>query len=688
MRSSGTGLPVQSALVTAPSTGLSVVTDDAGRALLRGLTPGVHILAVSALGYREADVQIEAVNGRTVQLTVDLVPDPLALEGVDVDVQRGLATGGVQLLVDSLGPTVADLATALDRISGVTVVRQGGPGAPSTIQLRGSSADQVLVLLDGVALNSPLSGEVDLSTIDLESLGSIVVLPGAQSARYGARALGGVVILTSGRAASNRVESSMRLGGWGGRGVTAGATWSPSEMWTVGAGGEWSRAKSDFIYDVPQFRGGGEASRINAQSRTASGHATLEWRGHAGALSLRLHGTDIERGSPGTIAQPSLSGGQAHQRVGAAFSGDLGDSRQGVRVAGSWERHGARYFDPDPPFGEAFDSDTRVIRRGLDAEGWWTRGSTTLRAGSQVNRYRAESSALDAPNAEVLTVSELGLWSRVEFRGAIAETALAGIDASLRLDRHDLVEGSRFSPAVSAFVETGRTRLAGAVGRAFSPPGLSDLFFQEGVLARANPDLRPERVDLDTSLSLSQGIGLGAIDFEAQVTVYRADVEDMILWFPDFQFVWSPDNYDVSRDGLEIESSLTVPLLGKTHSISARTAWSRVEYSGDALSGQVAYRPERTSDVSAVIDVDWGALSIDAAWIGERRSIAGSALNALDGYKTVDVGVALPFVFTTVSGQLQLTLTNALDRRAALLVDYPLPGRGWSARLRLTPTTR
>lgn len=687
VRSGGTGLPVQAALVLAPSSGLSVVTNDGGRALLRGLAPGTHTLVVSALGYHDGSIDVEAINGRTVQLSLELAPDPLVLEGVRVGVRRSLVAGGVELLVDSLGPTVTDVATALDRVAGVTVVRQGGPGSPAMIQLRGAGADQVLVLLDGVTLNSPLSGEVDLSTVDLESLESIVVLPGAQSARYGARALGGVVVLTSGRADSNRLETSLRLGGWGSRAIGANTAWTPSDQWTFGGGGAWSRSSGDFVYDVPVFRGGGETNRLNADHRSISGHASGEWRSARRSFSMRVHATDIDRGSPGTIAQPSRTGAQTHRRVGSSLSGELGDSERGVRVLGAWERHEARYHDPTPPFGEAFDSDTEVDRRELDAEAWWERGSFMLRVGGQLHRYGAESSSLDVSDSDRVTVTELGVWNRLEFRQSLSSTTLGGAQASARLDQHDLVDGSRFSPSLSAFLERGRTRLTASVGRAFSPPGLSDLFFQEGVLARANPDLRPERVDLDASVSLSQSVALGTASFDAQVTAYHADIEDMILWFPDFRFIWSPDNYDVRRRGVEVAGSVTVPLFGRSHTLAARTAWSDVEYRGEVLDGQVAYRPERTSDIGAQVDLAWGALTVDAAWIGERRSIAGSPLNALDGYETVDIGLALPFALNAVSGQLHLTLTNAFDRRAALLVDYPLPGRGWSARLRLTPAS-
>jgi len=190
--------PVRGASVVARGAGRAGVTDAHGVAVLRGLPPARHALVISALGFEEATIEVEAVNGRVARASVVLDPAPVRIAGLGVRVaSREGVTGALVVETVGLPPGVADLPAALDRIPGATVVRQGGPGAPATVQLRGSGSDQVLVLLDGTAINSPLTGVADLSAVDLASIARIVVIPGAQSARYGPRALGGVVLLES-----------------------------------------------------------------------------------------------------------------------------------------------------------------------------------------------------------------------------------------------------------------------------------------------------------------------------------------------------------------------------------------------------------------------------------------------------------------------------------------------------------
>ena len=204
------------------------------------------------------------------------------------------------------------------------------------------------------------------------------------------------------------------------------------------------------------------------------------------------------------------------------------------------------------------------------------------------------------------------------------------------------------------------------------------------MLVEPNPDLRPERIRGELTASVAQRWSLGPAAGEVRATAYRADIDDMILWFPDHRFVWSPHNYDVARRGLEVGATADLATPGRTHTVRANAAWSEVEYTGAVLEGQVAYRPGFTADLSLGIGLPGGImLSPSATHIGERRTVPGSPLNALAAYTLFDAGIAIPLTLGERTGRLDLALANLLDERAALLADYPLPGRGWSARIRI-----
>ena len=67
-------------------------------------------------------------------------------------------------------------------------------GWTADLSIRGSTFEQVLVLVDGVRMSDPQTGHFDLDlAVPLERVERIEILRGPASAVYGADALGGVV---------------------------------------------------------------------------------------------------------------------------------------------------------------------------------------------------------------------------------------------------------------------------------------------------------------------------------------------------------------------------------------------------------------------------------------------------------------------------------------------------------------
>ena len=315
-------------------------------------------------------------------------------------------------------------------------------------------------------------------------------------------------------------------------------------------------------------------------------------------------------------------------------------------------------------------------RAEVALEGWWGRG---LRVGLDVARLDIESNVLASP---AVGLAEFGAWARAGHVRELGRGVRLDLGAAIRADRHDLVNGITASPAIDASLARAGLTVDLRWGHGFSPPGLGDLFFQEGVLVEPNPDLGPERIRGELSASVAHMWSLGPAAGRLHGTVYRADLDDMILWFPDHRFVWSPDNYDVTRRGLELGVTADLSTRAGTHSVFAVAAWSDVEYTGPVLDGQVAYRPRFTADLSLRLVVRGVTLVPTVSHVGERRTVPGSPLNALAGYTVLDFGIAVP-VRLKAPGRIEFAVNNLLDERASLLADYPLPGRGWSTRLRI-----
>lgn len=76
---------------------------------------------------------------------------------------------------------------------GVQVIANGGAGTASSVSLRGSASEQIVVLVDGIRMNSATSGTTSFENIPLAQIEKVEILRGPASSLYGADAVGGVI---------------------------------------------------------------------------------------------------------------------------------------------------------------------------------------------------------------------------------------------------------------------------------------------------------------------------------------------------------------------------------------------------------------------------------------------------------------------------------------------------------------
>jgi len=86
-----------------------------------------------------------------------------------------------------------DLPEVLEKSVGVRIKKSGGLGDFSTISIRGSSSEQVLIYLDGILLNESQGGGVNLGDIPFSNIDSIEIYRGSSPVVFGASGIGGIV---------------------------------------------------------------------------------------------------------------------------------------------------------------------------------------------------------------------------------------------------------------------------------------------------------------------------------------------------------------------------------------------------------------------------------------------------------------------------------------------------------------
>jgi len=119
-------------------------------------------------------------------------------------------------LRQSGGRSIGEL---LNQVAGVTVPgANNNMGSNQTISIRGASAGNVLILLDGVPVNDPsvISNYFDINLLSIDQIERIEILKGGQSTLYGSDAVAGVVNIISRKITSQLTKPTINASVAGG----------------------------------------------------------------------------------------------------------------------------------------------------------------------------------------------------------------------------------------------------------------------------------------------------------------------------------------------------------------------------------------------------------------------------------------------------------------------------------------
>jgi hypothetical protein len=641
---------------------------------------------VRRLGYGPTYRDVEVRNGAITRLDVELTPAALEVAGITATVAP--AAG---FTLDRAAIVASGARTAGDALRGIpgVIIQEQTRGGPQRVSVRGSNPDAVLVLLDGVPLNDPVTGEADLSTVSARSLTRATVLAGALSARFGPRASAGVILLES-SGDFDPWHVSTWVGSLGQVGLGVGGN---RDLWH----GRWNGTvegrglDGGFGFTIPAEVGGGEAYRNNADLDTwnaSTGWAGPLWDGDANVVA----GLEtLERGLPGRSFAPSPDARQSlsRSRVSVGWNGGM-FSAASLSVRGFATRQTTRFRDSAPPFGTPYD-DRTVLRAAGVSLGGEVPGVGVLRGisgGVDLDVQRVEGDALssDAPPGRTdVGLFASAMWSRTTAGWSVSST-LRGHWVGLQwvgLQRVGRTDRWHASHEIALNIPLDRLFVRVAHRSAFSPPTLGDQFFREGVGVEPNPDLQAERVPSEFAAQVSWAGEVAGAPVKASAEAYRGDMRGMIVWLPDFRFVWSPRNTDVRRSGGEVLVEAELPGAGFT--LGGSFSLNRTTYDRPASDDvQVAYRPRYGATVNAGWRRGPWSLRLVARYTGARFPVP-APVNELDAFWVTDVDVGRRWLFRGWSAESRFMVERLFDVTDALIFAFPDPGRTLRVELRVGP---
>ncbi len=429
----------------------------------------------------------------------------------------------------------------LATIAGFDIRRRGGNGVQADVSLRGSSFEQVLILINGVRMNDSQTGHNSMSLpVDLSSVEKIEVIKGPAARRFGQNAYAGVVNIVT----KPGKETEITIGAEGG-------DFSSYKLRAAASVGS-----NQFSNLIQASSDASDGYRRNTDYKINNIFYQNEYRFTHGKISLQAGFQEKKFGANGFYSTPTAT--EQYEETQASIV-----SVNAQKQLGNFKLNGGLYW-----------------RRGQDLYLFNREKPEIYRNMHIGNNVGGE---LNGSFNSSLGTTGLGVELRKEFLASNNLGHRERFLSQLFLEHHFSFYEDKLqvSPGVSwaHYTTAGDFFYPGLdVGYAFNPnhkiygniskvnriPTFTDLYYKSKT-EEGNSDLNPE-----SAVATELGYRFENRNFNAKLSFFTRDTENAIDWTKArAEDIWKAENIgDLFTKGLEAELSQNFNSFFKSYSIA------------------------------------------------------------------------------------------------------------------------
>ncbi|MBN2104590.1 TonB-dependent receptor [bacterium] len=394
---------------------------------------------------------------------------------------------------------VRSIPELMQYVGSMDIQQRGFGSVQADFNLRGSSFEQVVILLNGVRLNDPKTGHHNADIpVSLEDIDRIEILHGHASSMYGPEGYGGVINIVTRQAAGNQTRLSVTGGSYG----TIGS--SVSQQLKTG--------RLSSVMNLEHYQSDGY--RPDTDFKNFSVSCISQWKERYHTLHLTTGWIEKDFGANGFYAPyPSREKTRSLMTIFHHTYHPLQYIQWDMRIYG--RRH-HDHFILDSQIPEWYQNKHWSQSYGAESVLCLRMASKTqVAVGCDYIKETMESSSLgDREHNRFGVFGEIVMQL---FRRII-------INSGLRMDCHDQW-GTQISPSVNfayTFLEGFNCRVAG--GRIFRAPTFTELYYNSPSNI-GNPDLKPEH-----GWNIETGCDVYKLGYIMSMTLFQRSETDRIDW--------------------------------------------------------------------------------------------------------------------------------------------------------------
>lgn len=564
-----------------------------------------------------------------------------------------------------------NLSTLLTKYSTI-FIKTYGNGSLATPSFRGTSAHHTQVEWNGISLNSPMLGQIDLATLPVSQFDGVEILYGGAGIFSSSGAFGGIINLVSNPNWANRLDVTLA------QSFASFNSFTTSLNVAAGTKSFQSLTKANFSTAMNDFK----FYNDDLDSVMKQTHAACYQYGLSEDLFVRFSGRDFlsvkmwysknHREIPPGMTGTFLSDVQDDESIRGLIEYKFLEKKYNLSIRSALIDDYLGYRNDTLNSQHRYYSSVNRIRLN-----WVGIKNLTIKPGIDFTYDRVLSDAYDG----VKTRTTAGLF------GEIVVDALKNFKLSLVL-REDLVDGALMPFIFAAGIQykpltKWNWSVSANVSRNYRVPTLNDKYWS----VSGNPDLKPEE-----SLSAEAGSVFnifspdGRLFVEGELTGYYSWINDLIMWQPvdGNSFLWSPVNLKTvhargAEAGINLKYLLGKWKFGLNTNYNYCRSTNEMAYDGDVtqVGKQLIYTP--ISTLNATFNTGWKTFYFSWNFVYTSRRYTGTDNETyMPGYNLSNIflGKNIPLKNFVIS--LQFEINNLFDLDYQSIANRPMPGRNYA----------
>lgn len=551
------------------------------------------------------------------------------------------------------------LPQLLADIAGVSIASNGGMGSTTSLFFRGTNSGHVLVLIDGVRINSVSSGGAAIQDISLANIDRIEIIRGSRSSLYGSDAIGGVIQIFT------------KNGKNGNKGFSPSVNISSASKDYHDVGFSVSGQQDGFYTHIAYNRIKSEGQDCTNENNIGHNPDKDGYENNSMVMNVGKqwqNGTELNLNFQGTNAMVEYDG--SWPSVDVQYHSNTANRQHRLKFITPVFSNADISFD----IGE-YESSTVAYANGIEA---YSYASLQRQQLVQIDYQPLESLELVIGNENRQEIAEdydIGeKKTRAVFAQGLFTSKYVNILGGYRSDRFTGIGDEETYSLGAKIIPVDTLSFNIGFGKSYKAPTINQLYYNDPMYnSYGNPDLLPEKA---TNGEL--GIELNVLKIKARINYFRTEIDDLIQW------VYAEDYSSISENlnkaeikGFEAEVDI------KSKYLDIHINATKIDAEDISNLRALAKRPEKKLSLTAISRIGRLQQQLKLNAVGKSYEyLYGGQTVELSGYATVDYSSIY-----RITDQLALkaTMSNIFDKEYSTSYGYTSPERELKLSIKFTP---